>query len=334
MLSRDRFAKVINEQGFFIKFWTVAILIYYLNGLDKEVMLNYVKFANAISVPFVLYQNIALVDFAYSINEKLVNRYYERSRFYGVLIVLITVLMLALNVGVFMTILELFWLPECAYNRTNLAINAGYLVVIPLLVLLKTRESSSMLTSAIICIVFTYYNGLSLFAYSENNCPGFVIETNGFRFVFGPTIRILLKLAICFVTIDYSLPNDVLEQFTQAEAFYAEHSWKTSSNRKYQSLSDVNSYKHQPKRPSLRQGLIYHTNYFLRFHFLMMIFAIHFVTLFNDWKIPDYQQTTWDELFSASVYGFAIKTVVTALLGSIYLWSLLAPVILSNRDFE
>jgi len=334
MLSRGRFAKVVNEQGFFIKFWGVVYLIYVLDGADKALMQAYVKFANAISVPFVLYQNIALIDFAYSINENLMNRYYKGRRIYAVLIVLITFAMLAVNIGVYMTILELFWLPECNYNLISLAINGGYLVLIPLLVLWRTRESGSMLTSAIVCLVFTYYNGLSLFAYSENNCLSFVIETNGLSFVFGPIIRILLKSAICFVTIDYSLPNQMLDDCNWIESRYAENSRWASGSSRYDSLNSSSKSKSHSKGSASRECLIYQTNYFRRFHFLMIIFAIHFTTLFNDWKIPDFQQTSWSEIFSASVYGFAVKAAVAVFLGLLYLWSLLAPVIFAHRDFE
>lgn len=56
--------------------------------------------------------------------------------------------------------------------------------------------------------------------------------------------------------------------------------------------------------------------------------------IFFDWKgLPESSQD-WSNLSNQSSASFAIKTVISVVLMLLYLWTLIAPRILKNRNFE
>jgi hypothetical protein len=55
--------------------------------------------------------------------------------------------------------------------------------------------------------------------------------------------------------------------------------------------------------------------------------------IFFDWKDLSGSLETWSELSSENQTGFIIKTIASIVFVLMYLWTLIAPVILRNRQF-
>jgi hypothetical protein len=56
--------------------------------------------------------------------------------------------------------------------------------------------------------------------------------------------------------------------------------------------------------------------------------------IFFDWKGLPESGLDWSSLNNESAAGFGIKTAITVILMLLYLWTLIAPRILKNREFE
>lgn len=56
--------------------------------------------------------------------------------------------------------------------------------------------------------------------------------------------------------------------------------------------------------------------------------------IFFDWKDLSGNLETWSELTSENQTGFIVKTVAAVVFLLMYLWTLVAPAILKNRQFE
>jgi len=55
--------------------------------------------------------------------------------------------------------------------------------------------------------------------------------------------------------------------------------------------------------------------------------------IFFDWKDLSGNLETWSELSSENQTGFIIKTIAAIVFILMYLWTLIAPAILKNRQF-
>lgn len=73
---------------------------------------------------------------------------------------------------------------------------------------------------------------------------------------------------------------------------------------------------------------------FVFFHLGMSLFAIYLVMLFFDWKELNIDFNQWSELTARSVSGFIIKTFNVVVLLVLYIWTLVAPAVLTERNFE
>jgi hypothetical protein len=56
--------------------------------------------------------------------------------------------------------------------------------------------------------------------------------------------------------------------------------------------------------------------------------------IFFDWKGLPESGLDWSSLNNENPAGFAIKTTIAAVLGLLYTWTLIAPRILKNREFD
>lgn len=56
--------------------------------------------------------------------------------------------------------------------------------------------------------------------------------------------------------------------------------------------------------------------------------------IFFDWKNLPEKNQDWSNISNQSTGSFVIKTVITVVLVLLYLWTLIAPRILKNRDFS
>ena len=78
---------------------------------------------------------------------------------------------------------------------------------------------------------------------------------------------------------------------------------------------------------------VYQSNYYIWFHFIMAVFSIYLVMIFFDWRELNINMEHWGQLLAPSPSAFFIKTISNFLFVMIYVWTLVAPGILHNRDF-
>ena len=78
----------------------------------------------------------------------------------------------------------------------------------------------------------------------------------------------------------------------------------------------------------------YRSRSFVYFHLGMCLFALYLVMLFFDWKEVNVDVDMWRELTARSLSGFLIKTFNVVGLLCLYIWTLVAPAVLTDREFE
>ena len=110
LLPRNYCAKVINEACFVVKFLFVIGVSIALIFVENKYLKNYVHAAMILSIVFLLYQAVALIDFAYKANERMVREYHRGNNCYGVLLIFFSLSLLALNVLLLVEHFMSFWI--------------------------------------------------------------------------------------------------------------------------------------------------------------------------------------------------------------------------------
>lgn len=305
--------------------------------VDNYHLRTYVEVSTYLSLIFLVYQSIALVDFGYVWNEVWVQKYSDGTTFYGILLVLTSLLLLATNIAALFVNFYNFWLPGCYYNKVNLLLNVAFIFIVIVLVLLKTHENSSVLTALFVGTVFTYYNGLSMSSYWDDSCNPFSKSKENHSFMYEAIFYVFLNLFFGFLAVTSStMTNGTSSSFQESGLKYKEPETLAESEieRSLDGPADDRNIKDYIQREYRRTITDYKTNYYVTFHFLMMIFSVYLVMIFFDWKTLNLDYDKWVELLSSSPSGFAVKTFNSFCIAGIYIWTLVAPAIYTDRTFD
>lgn len=78
----------------------------------------------------------------------------------------------------------------------------------------------------------------------------------------------------------------------------------------------------------------YEDGSYLKFHIFMMLFAIYITPLFTNWGNTQYNRHGWNYGDQNKWGPYIIKMTITIGSMLLYLWTIVAPQILTHRSFE
>lgn len=110
LLPRTYCSKVVNEACFLLKLLMVLAGIIAFMFVDNQYMKVYVQISVFVSFFFLIYQAVALIDFSYIMNEKMVREYHRGSKCFGALLIIISLALLVLNIILMVNQFKTFWL--------------------------------------------------------------------------------------------------------------------------------------------------------------------------------------------------------------------------------
>lgn len=110
ILPRGYCSKVVNEACFLLKLLLVPAVAIALMFVENKYLNFYVQASVIASFFFLVYQAVALIDFSYIMNEVLVREFHRGKRFYGGLLIFLSLALLALNIWLLVYQFQTFWL--------------------------------------------------------------------------------------------------------------------------------------------------------------------------------------------------------------------------------
>ena len=149
--------------------------------------------------------------------------------------------------------------------------------------------------------------------------------------------HVCLNLLLGFVAVTSStMTNGTSNSFQDAGLKYKEPETQAenSMEESLEAPAQNQNVKDYVQRENARSLADYKSNYYVTFHFLMMIFSVYLVMIFFDWKALNLDFDQWIELLSSSPSGFAVKTFNAFFIAAIYIWTLVAPMIFPDRTFS
>ena len=328
MFARDGFAKAVNEAPPAVKALFVAGMTLAMFLLPNRYLKLYLEASRYVSVIFLLFQSISLVDFGYAWNELWVEKFEGGTPFYGVMLVITSLALLAATVLLNVLNFQTFWLPDCGYNKLSLILVVFLISVMIGLVLLKYNEQSSVMTCLFLASLLTYFNGLALSSF-PGTCNPYSSPKNKAEFIHSSIFHIIANIVLAFIVVlRSSLGSQSSDSFTSrnvtlqpAEEAQAEESHAVPREEIY-------TLANQDKALEPYKG-----NRYVTFHLFMCFFSVYLVMIFFDWRVTNIELDNWSELIAQNTSGFFVKTINFWVLAIVYLWTLIAPSVLTDREF-
>lgn len=294
--------------------------------------------ASFLSLLFLLYQSIALIDFGYMWNEKWVDKYDMGVKIYGIFLVCFSFALLILATACLAVNFRNFWIGGCIYNKINLLGNIFVILILTFLVYIKLNHHGSLLTAMFISLIYTYYSGISLSSYSNETCNPFASADTKRSYLYDSIVHIIVNLFVGFLSIYYSsTAKQTSKNFKEAHISYNHANNTTDASLSSRSLIeelDVEHIRSHIRKEFRTSAVMYQGNEYLLFHGLLGLFAIYLVMIFFDWRTLNLGSDPWTQLIAPSTSSFLIKTFNSVVFLLLYIWTLVAPSLYKERDFN
>ncbi|XP_064651953.1 serine incorporator 1-like isoform X2 [Lineus longissimus] len=306
---------------------------------------------------FILIQLVLLVDFAHAWNEKWIGNYEESENkmWYGGLL-FFTILFYLLSITCVVLFYVFYTQPDgCSLNKFFISFNLILCIIASIVsVLPKIQEvnpHSGLLQSSIITIYVMYLTWSSMTNQPDRRCnpslasiinPGQMrnitnstANPNGENFKFEFDYQSVMGLVIWFIAVLYSsIRSSTHSQAGKITMHGAEKTvidGETTSEEvilREKGSKDADSEAADNKVVDDEEECVKYSYSF--FHFMFMLASFYVMMTLTNWYKPSSDFKT----LNANLPSVWVKIVSSWLCMVIYIWTLIAPAVLTDREFD
>jgi len=341
-LTRDGFAKCMNEGAWGFKLVMVALMWIGTLFIKNEYFIHYSEFALYASGIYLFVQMVSVVDAMYLWAEYWAQKYDDGNTCYGVLMIFAA---LGLYGGLGYLIyfsFTMFWVSGCWGNYIILVAVPFFAIAFIVLTILKFHPKGSILTAGAISFYGMFMAWTALISNPYKQCNRVI---NGDMSMIAQVISSFAVGFLC--TIYWSL------SYKPSGAFKDAGIDKTQVNNDIDEEEEEKILEAEEKDRDLKKeggetgvkgNLIdnrdepnaywaYQDNSYIKFHFVMLLFSIYLSPVFSNWgnaTINGSNYTYGDNLHAP----FYIKIAICFGGLLLYTWTIVAPKILTEREFD
>ena len=262
-----------------------------------------------------------MIDIFYLWGEKWMTNY-EQNQHWGYWLICATILFYA---GTFtLNFYSFSWFTsQNSFNSFVLSLNLIFIVVISLISVSGIARNGSLLTSGGVFLYETFilWTGLA-------NSPK---ESNDFNKSHSPlNFEIFFGCLIIVVSIAYVSFN---------QAYFGEKNEASNQNDLEKepiiqnNNGNNNNNNNQISQENESLPIYTKTNLYVYFHIIMMSSTFYLAMLFTNWGAPDLTQKIVFS-YTPNLVKYWIQIVFSWTIVGVYIWTLVAPKILTNREFD
>ena len=294
---------------------TIFILSLYI---PNEYVNIYGYLSRFLSIFFLIFQGICILSIAYKMNEVLVGYHTESGTSLSLILLLGITISIYIFDAVFLYLL-IKWFSGCAFNIYILILLIVMIVIFTIWTVFQTRENASILTNAIVMSYLLYLSWSAMASEPDGVWNPFVTSNSNtvFQIVLGFVFTSVSILSISIIT----------KTGDNSDGFRS--NWAESDEDNHLSDIEVANNKMQ-----VEDSYIFPLSYATIFFHIIMIFACcYYSMLLSNWGDPtiNNDKATY---FKANEFSMWAKLVSQFACYAIFLWSLIGPLILPDRDWE
>lgn len=333
-LTRDKFAKIVNEG---LWGWKVLLIAGAFIGtlfIKNDFFLGYAKFSNWASGIFLFIQAVSLIDAFYLWADFWAKKFEDGNSCYGCLLIFASLVMYTAAGFFTYKAYSVFWLKECTGNMVILALGTILMISFTVLIVLKFHPKGSIITSGAISIFGMYLIWATLVSSTSAKCNAVGQSQSNMM------IQIGMSFFFAFsCNVYWALSTQRSKAYAEANIaapFEAEGDEevekKEAVKEKAQAAKDEGT--NLIKRDEATEDYLEYQNAnYLKFHGFMFFFAIYICAVFTNWGFANTSSNAW--IYTKESDGpFWIKLLIAFFTLLLYLWTIVAPQVLTDRSFE
>jgi len=325
LLFRNGCSKRFNEGVWLLKILIVVASFVLFFFVKNSVFETYSKVIMVLSLVFLFFQIIMIIDLSYKWGAHWVKKYDAGKKGYMYpLIGSALILYAATGYGIARSY-KWFW--GCGVGTLGVSLTLGLIVLATLLVFFKTHPSGSLLTTGVVAAYSTFLTWSGLSNMPETCNPLVDKESTTIaQIVFG---LLVIIIALVYTSIGkakssnepseggISIAQGALANDEGAEAAYRDEENGAINAKKVEKDGDLKNYK---------------DNNFIYFHIIMIFASFYVAMILTNWGQPAIKGQTFIE-FKSSKLSMWIKLGAAWTTLGLYNWTLVAPKIFRNRQF-
>ena len=318
VFMRNGCSKVFNEEVWPFKVLFVVVACIGLFFLSNSFFQVYSKIAMVLSLFFLIFQIIMIIDLFYLWGANWINKYDEGQSCYMYLLIIATVLLYGGTI--YWTVMSYKWFGGCGIGTFANTTNVVFIVLNAALIFLGINPSGSLLTSAAVSCYSTYliWSGLSNM---NETCNSLLTEefTTIFHLVFG---LVFIITSLVYVSVGDS-DSSTGQVMVAKGALADKEPLQNDPDLEERMITRLRNYELKA----------YEGNSFIYFHLIMLVACCYVAMLLTNWGSPVISGQAFFQ-FQASTLSMWIKIVAAWITMALYTWTLIAPRIFPDRDFS
>jgi len=302
------------------------------------------RYAMWISAAYLFVQMVSIIDAMYLWAEFWAKKFDDGNKCYGCLLIFVTLVMYTATGFIVFYSFKFFWVHGCFFNKVILIVVASCVVIFTVLIIAKFHPKGSLITSGAISLYGTFLAWTAFLSYpnkSEDKTCNPIIKEK-----WSMMLQMATSLLVAFICTFYwsvsGKASTTMQESGVDKLVDNESDDVDQEEVELQNGGDDNDdhyVKNQRLIDKVEEGgendySSYEDNSYLKFHAFMMLYAIYLCPLFTNWGNTAYNGKGWDYGDQNSMSPFVIKMLICVLSLFLYLWTIVAPQVLTERNFE
>lgn len=313
-----------------LKILAVALGFFGTLFLPNKIFLIYAKVSIYLAGVYLFAQMVSIVDAVYLWAEFWAKKFSDGNNCYGCLLITSTLLMYGSTGYLLYKSFQIFWNPGCFLNKFILILISFLVLLYIVLILLKFHPNGSVITSGAISIYSVYLAWTTFLSNPDKTCNPWFYKK------WGMIWQILGSCFFGFVCTAYwSFTSKPSKTFEQAKVPNLNHEELEEREEDFEEDEEKNRQNNEIliDKPEENQYLAYQDNSYIKFHGFMILFAIYLCPVFSNWGQANVSDGSWD-YGNDTAAPFWIKLGITFGSMILYLWTIIAPKIFPEREFN
>lgn len=335
-LTRDSFAKIVNEGLWGFKMLLILGGFFGMLFVSNNFFIPYAKASMYFGGLFLFVQAVSLIDAFYLWAQFWAKKFDDGNNCYGCLLIFTSLLMYGATSFFIYIGFHNFWLSGCGGNKTILIFAILFALAFVVLIILKFHPQGSIITSGAISIFGVYLFWSALISNPSETCnlhrknKSFMIFQIVFSFFFAFSCNIYWAL---ITQKSAAYESSKLPQISSSEG--DQEIDKKIEQEQDAARADGNAQTNLIKTDGKEHEFIeYENNSYIKFHGFMLLFSIYICAVFTNWGHAAISNDTWNYDGSNSDGPYYIKIIIGFFTFGLYLWTVVAPTLFPERDFE
>lgn len=316
---RNWISEKINEEFWFTKIFLLAIIFLFSFYIPNWFFQLFSDLSKILAILFIIFQIIMMIDIFYLWGETWINKYMSSNSFcWGILLILTTILLYFFTI--YVNLHSFYYFTEkLSRNTFFIVLNIILIVISSLLTISGVASNGSLLTSGGVSLYQTYslWSGLT-------NSPKESNEFYGSHFPLNS--QIFIGILVIIISLSY---------VSSSKNYFGTEIDNSEQNQDIELNENLNPERNKENlEKNVESNKIYsESNIYIYYHLTMIMGTFYVSMLFTNWGADDLNAKIIF-IYKINESNYWIQIISSWIIFGIYAWTLIAPKILSEREFN